>query len=615
MAVKRNIQYLNKDFSDFRSQLINFSQTYFPTTYTDFSPSSPGIMFMEQASYVGDVLSFYLDNQLQETYLQYARQTNNIYDLAYMFGYKPKVTGLATVNLDFFQLVPSKVEGSTTVPDYDYSLFVDANTQVTSTTNSTVNFNIEDPIDFKVSNSLDPTTVTIAQIDNITGEPTYYLLKKTRKATSGTINTTTFSFGSFEEFPTVNINTENIAGIIDVFDSDGNEYFEVDYLGQETVFDSIKNTNTNDPNNSSEGDTPYILQTKQVQRRFATRFIDSNSLQLQFGSGDPSNTDEEILPNPENVGLGLPYERNKLTTAFSPTNFILTNTYGTAPSNTTLTVRYTTGGGVTSNVPSNNLTNLNTSTVSFLNSNLNSTTAQYIFDSLAVNNPTAASGGQDGDSITEIRQNTLSNFSSQLRNVTADDYLVRALSMPSRFGVISKALTQKPKAESADTTLDLYVLSYDINKNLTLASPALKNNLKTYINQYRMIGDSIGIKDAFIINIAVDFEIITEPNFNNSEVLINCISSLQDYFNIDNWQINQPILLKKIELMLDNIAGVQTVSNITITNKAGTTSNYSQYAYDIKGATQNKIIYPSIDPSIFEVKFPNEDIKGKVTTL
>ena len=615
MAVKRNIQYLNKDFSDFRSQLINFSQTYFPTTYTDFSPSSPGVMFMEQASYVGDVLSFYLDNQLQETYLQYARQTNNIYDLAYMFGYKPKVTGLATVNLDFFQLVPSKIAGSTRVPDYDYSLFVDANTQVTSTTNSTVNFNIEDPIDFKVSNSLDPTTVTIAQIDNITGEPTYYLLKKTRKATSGTINTTTFSFGSFEEFPTVNINTENIAGIIDVFDSDGNEYFEVDYLGQETVFDSIKNTNTNDPNNSSEGDTPYILQTKQVQRRFATRFIDSDSLQLQFGSGDPSNTDEEILPNPENVGLGLPYEKNKLTTAFSPTNFILTNTYGTAPSNTTLTVRYTTGGGVTSNVPSNNLTNLNTSTVSFLNSNLNSATAQYIFDSLAVNNPTAASGGQDGDSITEIRENTLSNFSSQLRNVTADDYLVRALSMPSRFGVISKALTQKPKAESTDTTLDLYVLSYDINKNLTLASPALKNNLKTYINQYRMIGDSIGIKDAFIINIAVDFEIITEPNFNNSEVLINCISSLQDYFNIDNWQINQPILLKKIELMLDDIAGVQTVSNITITNKAGTTSNYSQYAYDIKGATQNKIIYPSIDPSIFEVKFPNEDIKGKVTTL
>lgn len=615
MAVKRNIQYLNKDFTDFRSQLINFSQTYFPTTYTDFSPSSPGIMFMEQASYVGDVLSFYLDNQLQETYLQYARQTNNIYDLAYMFGYKPKVTGLAIVDLEFFQLVPSKTEGSTTVPDYDYAIFVEANTQVTSITNSSVSFNIEDPIDFSISNNLDPTTVTIAQIDSISGEPTYYLLKKTRKATSGTINSTTFSFGAFEEFPTVNINAKNIASIIDVFDSDENEYYEVDYLGQETVFDSIKNTNTNDPNNYQNEDTPYILQTKQVQRRFATRFIDSGSLQLQFGSGNPSDTDEEILPNPENVGLGLPYEKNKLTTAFSPTNFILTNTYGTAPTNTSLTVRYTTGGGVASNVPANNLTNLDTSTVKFLNSNLNTTTAQYIFDSVAVNNPTAASGGQDGDSITEIRENTLSNFSSQLRNVTADDYLVRALSMPSKFGIISKAYVQKPKAESADTTLDLYVLSYDINKNLTLASSALKNNLKTYTNQYRMIGDSVGIKDAFIINIAVDFEIITEPNYNNSEVLINCVNSLKDYFNIDNWQINQPILLKKIELMLDDIAGVQTVSNIIITNKAGTTSNYSQYAYDIEGATQNRIIYPSIDPSIFEVKFPNQDIKGKVTTI
>lgn len=615
MAIKRNIQYLNKDFSDFRSQLVNFSQTYFPTTYTDFSPSSPGIMFMEQASYVGDVLSFYLDNQLQETYLQYARQTNNLYDLAYMFGYKPKTTGLAAVNLEFFQLLPSKVEGTTTVPDYNYSLYIESNTQTTSITNSSINFNIEDPIDFSVSNSLDPTNISIAQIDGVSGEPTYYLLKKTRKATSGTINTTTFNFGSFQEFPTVTINSLNIAGIVDVFDSDGNEYYEVDYLGQETVFDSIKNTNTNDPNNFQNGDTPYILQTKQVQRRFATRFLNSGSLQLQFGSGNPSDTDEELLPNPENVGLGLPYEKNKLTTAFSPTNFILTNTYGVAPTNTSLTVRYTTGGGVTSNVPANSLTNLNTSTVRFINSNLNSTTAQYIFDSLAVNNPTAASGGQDGDSVTEIRENTLSNFSSQLRNVTADDYLVRTLSMPSKFGIISKAYTQKPKANSVDTTLDLYVLSYNLNKNLTLASSTLKDNLKTYINQYRMVGDSIGIKDAFIINIAVDFEIITEPNYNNSEVLINCISSLQDYFNIDNWQINQPILLKQIELRLDDIAGVQTVSNINITNKAGTTSNYSQYAYDIKGATQNKIIYPSIDPSIFEVKFPNEDIKGKITTI
>lgn len=613
MPIRRDIQYLNKDFTDYRSRLINYAQSYFPTTYTDFSPSSPGVMFIELASYVGDVLSFYLDNQIQENFLQYVRQTNNIYDLAYMFGYKPKVTGLSNVNLDFFQLVPSKVEGTATVPDFRYSLFIDANTQVGSTQNSSVNFIIEDPIDFSVSNSLDPTTVSVAQISG--GEPSYYLLKKSRKANSGNINTTSFTFGSPEEFPTVEIKGSNIAEIIDIFDSDGNQYFEVDNLAQDLIFDSIKNNNINDPNNSGVLDTPYILKTKKVQRRFATRFLDSGSLQLQFGSGNPNNTDEEIIPNPDNVGLGLPFEINKLTTAFSPTNFIFTNTYGTAPTNTTLTVRYLNGGGVDSNVNANTVTQLDTTNIRFINQNLNSNTAQFIFDSLAANNPSAASGGQDGDSVEEIRQNTLSNFNSQLRNVTADDYLVRALSMPSKFGVIAKAYTQKPKADESNTTLDLYTLTYNNVKNLTIPSLALKNNLKSYINQYRMIGDTINIRDAFIINIGIEFEIITLPNFNNSEVLTNCLNTLIEYFNIDNWQINQPIILKDLEVTLDRVNGVQTVNKILISNKAGTNLGYSKFAYDVNGANQNGIIYPSLDPSIFEVKFPTTDIKGKVITI
>jgi len=613
MAVNRDIKYINKDFNEFRSQLLNFAQTYFPTTYTDFTPSSPGVMFMEMASYVGDVLSFYIDNQIQENFLQYARQSNNLYELAYMFGYKPKVTGLATVDIDFYQLVPAKTVGPDVVPDYDYALYVDTNTQVSSRT-STTRFIIEDPIDFTISSSLDPTTVSIAQVAG--GNPTYYLLKKTRKATSGTVNSISFSFGSPVEFATVTINGANIAGIIDITDSDGNTWYEVDYLAQELVFDGIKNTNINDPNNyQNSDDTPYILQTKQVQRRFTTRFINPTTLQLQFGSGNPADNDENVIPNPSNVGLGLPFEKNKLTTAYSPTNFIFTNTYGIAPSNTTLTVRYLVGGGVESNVNANDLTVLNTSTVRFLKNNLNSTTAQYIFNSVASNNELAASGGQDGDSIEEIRQNTISNFSTQLRNVTADDYLVRALSMSPRYGTVAKAYTEKPKADDANTTLNLYVLSYNSNGSLTTASSTLKNNLKTYINQYRMIGDTISIKDAFIINIACDFEIITLPNYNSNEVIFRCISALQTYFSTDNWQINQPIVLRDITVLLDNIEGVQTVNKVNITNKAGTTSGYSQYAYDIAGATQKGIIYPSLDPSIFELKYPNTDIKGRVVTI
>ena len=614
MAINREINYLNKDFAGFRADLLNYAQTYFPTTYTDFDASSPGVMFMEMAAYVGDVMSFYLDNQIQENFLQYSKQTPNIFDLAYMFNYKPKVTGLSTTELDFYQQVPAKQLNGTAVPDYDYSLYIDANTQISSTSNSSVKFTIEDPIDFAVSNSLDPTTVTVSQVSD--NSPTYFLLKKKRKAISGTINSTTFSFGAPTEYPTVQISTNNVAGIIDCFDSDGNEWYEVDHLAQDMVYDSIKNTNVNDPNNSQNSDdTPYILKTKQVQRRFATRFINENTLQIQFGSGNPNITDEEVTPNPFNVGIGLPFEKNKLTTAYNPTNFIFTNTYGISPSNTTLTIRYYTGGGVEANIPSNNITSLNTSTIRFNKTGLNSTTANYIFGTLATNNETAASGGQDGDTVEEIRQNTISQYSSQLRNVTANDYLVRALSMPSKFGVVSKAHVQKPKADENLSSLDLYVLSQDQNGKLKTSSSSLKKNLKTYINQYRMIGDTMAIKDAFVINVDCNFEIITLPNYNNNEVLVNCINALKSYFNINKWQINQPIITRDLFTTLDAIDGVQTVKKIIIGNKRGTTSGYSQYAYDIDGATQNGVIYPSLDPSIFEVKFPNQDIKGKVVTL
>jgi hypothetical protein len=613
MAINRNINYINKDFADYRSQLINFSQTYFPNTYSDFDASSIGMLFIEQASYVGDVLSFYLDNQVQETYLQYARQNNNIFELAYMFNYKPKVTGLATVDIDFYQLLPAKTLPSTeVVPDYDYALFVGANTTVSTRLGG--NYIIEDPVDFTVSSSQDNTDVSIAQISS--GNPTYYLLKKTRKATSGTIQTTTFTFGDFQEFPTVDINNGSISHVIDVFDSDGNEYFEVDHLGQELVYQALKNSNTNDPNNYQDSDdAPYILQTKQVQRRFATRFKSDTQLQIQFGSGNPADIDEEVTPNPKNVGLGLPFEKDKLTTAYSPTNFIFTNTYGVAPTNTTLTVRYLTGGGVTSNVPANSLVVPLTSGVKFLASSLNSTTAQYIFDSFATTNPNAATGGQNGDTLLEIRQNSLSNYNTQLRNVTADDYLIRALSMPPKYGGVSKAFIQKPLVNDTGADLDLYVLTQNTNNNLITTSTTLKNNLKGYLNQYRMIGDTISIKDGFVVNIGVEFEIIISPNYNNNEVLNACITNLIDFFRIDNWQINQPIIMRDLYSIIDNIPGTQSVKNIIIVNKTGTNTGYSEYAYDINGATQNGVVYPSLDPSIFEVKYPTDDILGRIVTL
>ena len=617
-TVNRDVKYLNRDFSDVRARLIEFSKTYFPNSYNDFSPTSPGMMFIEQASYVSDVMSFYLDNQLQETFTQFARQTNNQYELAYMFGYKPKTTGAAQATIELFQQVPSKLSGTTYVPDYDYALTIGENSTIASSLNNTINFLMEDQCNFAVSSSEDPTEVSIYQISG--DIPQYYLLKKTRNSISATINTQTFTFGSPEQFPTVDISSENIIGILDIVDSDGNTWYEVDYLAQEMVYNNIKNTNTNDPNNVEDvGDVPYLLQLKKVQRRFATRFTSDTNLQIQFGAGNPNDIDEEITPNPNNVGIGLPFEKNKLTTAYSPTNFLFTNTYGIAPSSTTLTVRYLTGGGVTSNVPNGDLSTLNTTNLKFNNPNLNATTANYIFGSIAVNNPGAADGGQAGDTTEEIRQNTIASISAQQRSVTLDDYIVRALSMPPEYGTVAKAYIEKPKLtdEQVSTveTLNLWVLSQNSLGQFSIPTQTLKKNIRTYLSQYRIIGDNIEVRDAFIINIAVDFEIIVLPNFNNNDIILACINSLKSYFARDNWQINEPILVRDLFVRLDKITGVQTVKDIIITNKAGTSSGYSQYAYDISSATQNQVIYPSLDPSIFEVKFPDSDIKGRVVPL
>ncbi len=360
---------------------------------------------------------------------------------------------------------------------------------------------------------------------------------------------------------------------------------------------------------------------KKEPRRFVTRFLNDTTLQIQFGAGTTTqNNDEEIIPNTDNVGLGLPYKQSKLTTAFSPSNFLYTDTYGIAPSNTTLTVRYLTGGGVTANVDGgtiSTITNANTN-VKFINTSLDPVQAQYVFNSLSVLNITAATGGQDGDTNEELRLKSLSSFTTQLRSVTQDDYLIRALSMPSDYGAVSKIYIESEKISNllpgeVPSVLNLYVLAFDNNKKLKNASTALKQNLSTYLSQYRVINDSIKIKDAFIINIKVDFDIIVLPNYNNNEVIAKCITSLQDYFNIDNWQINEPILLKDTYILLDKIEGVQTVKNINISNISN--GLYSSYSYDMVGANKNGVIYPSLDPMIFEVKYPDVDIRGRVVPL
>jgi hypothetical protein len=625
MADNIAVQYLNKDFNTLKAQLINFAKIYYPNTYNDFSETSPGLMLIEMSSYVGDILSFYLDNQIQENFLQFAKQRKNLLALAYNFGYRPKVTNTASTIIDIYQIVPAILSGGEYVPDFSYALILEEGTQIQSNINSEVQFYIQDKIDFSKSGSYSDTEISV--YSNNLNNPSFFLLKKQSKAFSGNITTTSFTFNNPERFPTIILNDTNIIDIIDVTDSDNNKWYEVPYLAQDTIYEPTENTAQNNPTLSQYNDTvPYLLKLKKVPRRFISRFKTNNTLELQFGPGISSGADEEIIPNFDNIGLGLPYGVDKMTTAFDPSNFLYTQTYGLAPSNTVLNITYLKGGGAISNTPSNTLTKKIAGNVSFNGSGLDPTLSNLILNSLAFDNEIAASGGGDGDTNEDLRLNTLATYPTQLRAITKEDYIIRSLSLPSKYGVVSKAYINQDLSIQNNFSIDLiatenpnaislYILSKDINNTLSQSNLALKQNLKTYLSQYRMITDAINIKDAFIINIGINFDIITRPNFNNKLVINNCILSLQNYFNTDKWQINQPIIIPNVYTLLDKIEGVQTVENVEFINKSGISNGYSQYSYDIKGATINNVLYPSLDPSIFEIKFPEIDIQGRVVTL
>ena len=624
MAESKQIQYLNKDFDGFKQKLLEFAQVYYPNTYNDFSETSAGLMLIEMASYVGDVLSFYTDNQIQENFLQFAKQRNNLLSLAYNSGYFPQVTNAATVNVDIYQTIPATINSGLVTPDFNYAMIVEEGSQIQSSNNTSVFFYIEDKIDFTISGSGDPTDISVYSLDS-NNQPNFYLLKKKAKATAGDLKTTSFTFTNPERFSTVQIEDNNIIEIIKVTDSDGNRWYNVPYLAQETIFDPSTNIAQNNPELYQYNETtPYLLKIKKVPRRFIQRFKSNNTLELQFGPGISSNPDEIITPNSDNIGLGLPYGQDKMTTSWDPSNFLYTKTYGLAPANTTLTVEYLTGGGASSNVVAQSLTILSGGNVTFFGDNLDPALESTIRNSLAFTNDKPAVGGGNGDTNEDIRLNAAAQYPTQLRTVTKDDYAIRSLSLPSKYGVLSKVYvtqdnsispnTLNPESSYDTNALSLYVLSRDNNNNLTLADPALKSNLSNYLGEYRMVTDAVTIKDAFIINIGVNFDVIIQPNFNNRVILNNIINALIVYFNIDNWQINQPILLNNVRNVIDNIEGVQTVKKLNLVNKSGVDSNYSEFAYDIKGATINEVLYPSLDPSVFELKFPTTDIQGRVVT-
>lgn len=643
----KNINYLSRDFNSFKENLTQYTKTYFPGTHTDFSENSTGTMFLELASYVGDVLSYYIDYQFKESFLQYATERKNILTLASYLGYKPSASKPASTIVDVMQVVPSILdEDGKNIPDMKFALNIQSGMEIRSSENADIVFRTTNSIQFSENTSQSQLEISVFERDN-TGQPLYYLLKKKAHVTAGTLKRKSVSIGEASEFFEIELTESDVLEISSVTDSEGNIYHEVPYMAQDLVLIEQPNIQKTFPDYSQyTSSTPYVLQYIKTSRRYITHINTDNTVTLEFGKGSDKIDDTVISPTSSNINENINITKSSLDMGYDPSNFLKSDSYGEAPSNTTLEIQYYTGGGSESNIKSNVLNSIGVVKYSDTNEYLSASEQlilQTVKNSLIANNPDPARGGGDAETDEEIRLKGLSNFSSQMRAVTKEDYVVRCYAMPSKYGSVAKAFVTKDGILDTKSQLDtiksseindsdvqpnglnlvygeinnpfainLYILSYDESHKLVKPNELVLSNLVNYLSNFRMITDGVNISNAFIINIGIYFEINVFQSFNKKEVLLNCINKLTTHFDIKSWQISQPIEIGSVELLISKIKGVKSVSRLEFLNLSINDGDYSENEYDIEGATINKVIYPSMDPSIFEIKYPSRDIVGRV---
>lgn len=612
-----DVRYLNREFDSIQDQLINFAEAYYPDTVQDFSEGSIGLMYIDMASYVGDVLSFYTDVQFKESFIQFAEERQNVVALANQLGYRPNVTNPATTELDVFAVVPARTVNGTIQPDFRFVPIIEENMVVSSASRPDIRFRTLEDVNFEVDTPDSPLEVQIFEQDPNTGNPASYLLTKRVRAAAGTIQTTTFQFGDPEPYPTRVIDDENVIEILNVTDSQGNTWREVPYLAQEQVFEEFRNTDETSAELSQFRDeTPFLLRLSREPNRFIVRTRSDGRTFLQFGSGVTRGNQERILPNPQTIGNPQIPPIDQLELPLDPANFLSIDTFGRVPFDTTLEVEYVTGGGTESNVPINDITNIVDINFNLQNvdvvSDENRQTLQNIENSVRVTNPVPGTGGGPGESTEEVRRNAQAFFAAQNRAVTEEDYVTRVLSMPARFGSVAKATVDQNTAQDNPLAVDLRVLGFNEDGNLVPVNDAVKQNIREFLRRYRMLTDAVNVLDGFVVNVAVEIEISVFRTFSDRETKIQVINTVQEALSPENRDFNQAIVTGQIVSDLNSIDGVQNVQSIEFENKFDTDEGYSGNRYDIERATRRGVIFPSQDPSVFTVRFPNKDIKVRV---
>jgi hypothetical protein len=594
-VVKPIINYTGRDFASIKQELTNYAQKYYPETFRDFNEASFGSLMLDMVSYVGDILSFYTDYQANEGFLDTALEFSNVLKISKQMGYKYLPNASSFGEASFFITIPA-IE-NTTLPDYDYAPILKRGSTFSTTTNQL--FTLVEDVVFEDTTDI----VQVASTNNAGTAPTRFALKAKGTVISGELFTTTFNVGNYEKFLKLDIVDENITEIVSVVDSQGNKYYEVDYLSQDVIYVPVLNTS------DTKQYAKNIYKAISVPRRF---IIEHNVIgaTIQFGFGTEDN--EEKVLDPTSMSLDI-FGKDYITEkSFDPTVLTKTTKLGVVPSNTVLSVTYRRNSSITMNAPVDSLINVVNSSFSFkTGAALGGLETELVRDSLQLTNEETISGDNSFITAEELKLRAQGVFATQNRAVTKDDYVTLCYNMPANFGQIKKAMITRDQTSFNGKNLNLYVISTDFDGKFTQTNTIIKQNLRNWINQYKMLGDTVDILDARIINLQIEFSVVSFANVNKFDVINTCINTLVSYYKDNYYDIGEPFKITDIYKLLNNVPSVVDTKMVTVTQKIG--SSYSNYdiAYEDLISSDGRYLIPPED-TVFELKFPSVDITGEV---
>ena len=596
--------FVAKDFDSLRSELLNYAKIYFPDKIQDFSEASLGGLFLDLAAMIGDTMSYYLDHQFNELNPLTAIESNNVIRHVRESGVQIVGASPSSVYVMFYLEVPAeKTSTGEFVPKRSALPVIVSGTSLRS--NTGITFNLVDDIVFDSRNSYGNLTCRYSINEkNTDGSPATFIISKEGLCISGVETTEGFNIGSSHvPFREITLTNPNISEVISVTDSDLNEYYEVESLSQDTVYKAVLNLN------DDKILAPSNLEIVPAPRRFVRRFDPRTKVTvLRFGSGDATTFEDDIIPDPSKLSLPLYGKKTFQRFSIDPQSLLKTNTLGISPKSTTISVRYRYGGGLDHNVPAGSIRFVEKLAMEFKNRPTTSD-AQFVRQSIDVKNLRPSGGGSYAPSLDELRNHVPTARQMQSRIVSKQDLLSRIYTLPSQFGRVFRAGMRQSKTNPLAT--NIYIVSKNEEERLVVSPDALKDNLSSYLNEFRLISDAMDILDAQIINFTVNFGILVAPNSNKSKVTQTVISRIRDIMDIRNFQIDQPIMLDDIVNVIINTPGVVSMVSLEVRPITGSTDGrrYSSATFNFINATRDRMV---IGPpgSIFELRYPENDIIG-----